>query len=136
MMIALWVFAGQAKAARYTNNLNGTITDNVTGLMWQQSDDDITRTWEQAISYCEALSLGGHSDWRLPNVKELQSIIAYGYYSPSINTTAFPWTKAYFYWSSTTAAFYTSRAWYVFFENGTVDDHFNKTNTFYVRCVR
>ncbi|MCP4124611.1 MAG: DUF1566 domain-containing protein, partial [Bacteroidetes bacterium] len=57
------------------DNENGTISDNATGLMWQQADDGTTRDWKNALSYAENLSLGGHSDWRLPNAKELQSIV-------------------------------------------------------------
>jgi hypothetical protein len=61
----------------FVDNGNGTITDNATGLMWQQSDDGNSRNWEDALSYCENLSYGGHSDWRLPNAKELHSILDY-----------------------------------------------------------
>ncbi len=61
----------------FVNNGNGTITDNATGLMWQQADDGNTRDWENALSYAEGLTLGGNSDWRLPNAKELQSIVDY-----------------------------------------------------------
>ena len=45
--------------------------------MWQQADDGTTRNWEDALSYCEELNLAGHTDWRLPNAKELQSILDY-----------------------------------------------------------
>jgi hypothetical protein len=51
------VRGGQATVHSFTVNGDGTVTDNVTGLMWQQEDDDTERKWEQAISYCEALSL-------------------------------------------------------------------------------
>lgn len=61
----------------FVDNNNGTITDNATGLMWQQADDGTMRNWENALSYCENLSLGGHTDWRLPNAKELHSILDY-----------------------------------------------------------
>jgi len=61
----------------YTDNNDGTITDNATGLMWQQADDGTTRDWENSLSYAENLNLGGHSDWRLPNAKELHSILDY-----------------------------------------------------------
>ncbi len=61
----------------YTDNGDGTVSDNATGLMWQQSDDGNTRDWENALSYSENLSFGGHSDWRLPSAKELQSIVDY-----------------------------------------------------------
>lgn len=61
----------------YVDNSDGTITDNATGLMWQQADDGTTRDWENSLSYAEGLTLGGHSDWRLPNAKELHSILDY-----------------------------------------------------------
>ena len=61
----------------FTDNGDGTITDNATGLMWQQADDGTTRDWENALSYAEGLSLGGYDDWRLPNAKELHSILDY-----------------------------------------------------------
>lgn len=59
------------------NNYDGTVTDNATGLMWQQVDDGVARDWEDALSYAENLTLAGYSDWRLPNAKELQSIVDY-----------------------------------------------------------
>ncbi len=43
----------------YLNNNNGTVTDNVTGLMWQQASDSTTRTWDAANAYCAALPLAG-----------------------------------------------------------------------------
>ena len=62
---------------QFVNNGDGTITDNATGLMWQQSDDGNARDWENALLYAENLTLAGYSDWRLPNAKELQSIVDY-----------------------------------------------------------
>ena len=61
----------------FTDNEDGTITDIATGLMWQQADDGNTRDWENALSYAEDLNLAGYNDWRLPNAKELQSIVDY-----------------------------------------------------------
>jgi len=61
----------------FSDNGNGTISDDATELMWQQADDGITRDWENSLSYCEGLSLGGHIDWHLPNAKELHSIVDY-----------------------------------------------------------
>ena len=61
----------------YVDNENGTITDKATNLMWQQADDGISRDWETALSYAEGLEFAGHTDWRLPNAKELQSIVDY-----------------------------------------------------------
>ena len=61
----------------YINNGDGTITDLATGLMWQQADDGNTRDWEDALSYAEGLSFAGYDDWRMPNAKELHSILDY-----------------------------------------------------------
>ena len=61
----------------FVNNNDGTITDKATGLMWQQADDGQSRDWENALSYAENLTLAGYSDWRLPNAKELQSLVDY-----------------------------------------------------------
>ncbi len=69
------------------DNADGTISDNATGLMWQQADNGTTYDWENALSYAEGFNLADHSDWRLPNAKELQSIVDY---TRSPNTTASP----------------------------------------------
>ncbi|MCW5211532.1 DUF1566 domain-containing protein [Desulfobulbus sp. TB] len=61
----------------FVDNSNGTISDLATGLIWQQADDGTARNWEDALAYAEALELAGHDDWRLPNPKELQSIVDY-----------------------------------------------------------
>lgn len=62
---------------KYIDNGDGTITDLATGLMWQQSDSGKGLDWEEAFSYAEELKLAGYDDWRLPNAKELQSIVDY-----------------------------------------------------------
>ena len=61
----------------YVNNGDGTITDTATGLMWLQKDSGTAMTWQQALAYAEASTVDGYSDWRLPNAKELQSIVDY-----------------------------------------------------------
>jgi hypothetical protein len=61
----------------FKDNGNGTITDNATGLMWMQNDNESPVLWENALSYAENFSYAGYSDWRLPDVKELQSLIDY-----------------------------------------------------------
>jgi len=58
----------------YTNNGNGTITDNVTGLVWQKKFSD-KLSWNEAVSYANSSNLGGYSDWRIPTIKELYSLI-------------------------------------------------------------
>jgi hypothetical protein len=73
-----------ANAPSYTDNSDGTITDNITGLMWQQSPDtngdgdidaDDKLTYDEAVASAGTLSLGGYTDWRLPTIKELYSLI-------------------------------------------------------------
>ncbi|MGQ1891509.1 Lcl C-terminal domain-containing protein [Thermophagus sp. OGC60D27] len=83
-------FGKQVRAVRgdnygindFTDNGDGTITDNSTGLMWAQNDSGEAMDWEDALAYAENSDLAGYTDWRLPNVKELQSIVDYSY-SPS-----------------------------------------------------
>jgi len=94
-----------------------------------------TYTWQYALKYCANLNnaqMG--SGWRLPNAKELQSIVDYSIYSPSINAK-FTNTKLDYYWSSTTYAHYPDYAWIVVFSNGDVGGD-DKTSSRYIRCVR
>ena len=90
----------------YTDLGNGIVRDNVTGLEWQQATAPGTYTWQQAIDYCNNLSLGGKDDWRLPTIKELSTLVdsSIPYPGPTINTSYFPDTVASYYWSSTTYA--------------------------------
>jgi hypothetical protein len=119
----------------YADNGDGTVTDTSTGLMWQQQAGSSTQTWEQALAYCEGLNLGGHTDWRLPTFKELRSLVDYSLYGPAINATYFPNAAASWYWSSTTDAGSTSRAWGVYFSNGYARNDSKDANN-YVRAVR
>lgn len=73
----------------YTDNGDGTITDNVTGLIWTQELSRFSMSWTQASSYCDTLKTGGHTDWRLPTVKELWSIRDYSQGWPWVNTDYF-----------------------------------------------
>jgi len=72
----------------FTNNGNGTITDDATGLMWMQNDNGLPVLWENALSYAENYSFAGHSDWRLPDAKELQSILDYSRSPATTNSAA------------------------------------------------
>ena len=113
------------------------VTDSSTGLQWQDDAIGSTMTWTSAITHCENLSLDGHSDWRLPNINALKTLIDDSKINPAIDNsnTAFQHTASYFYWSSTTYVGNTSRAWGVSFSNGS--QYYNsKTGSGYVRCVR
>jgi len=106
--------------------------------MWQKVPPTSTYTWEAALSYCEGLTLATKTDWRLPNINELQSIVDYSRFNQAINTTYFTNTGAAGWWSSTTNVNTTSNAWYVNFPSGLLS-HTSKSATSiscYVRAVR
>jgi sugar lactone lactonase YvrE/formylglycine-generating enzyme required for sulfatase activity/phosphodiesterase/alkaline phosphatase D-like protein len=117
-----------------TNNLDGTITDLDTGLTWQQAEMASGMSWEAALLYVEGLSLAGRTDWRLPNIKELQSINDETRTSPSVDTNFFAGANTSRHWSSTTVVNLTNRAWYVDYQLGLVSYEDKLTNLF-VRCV-
>jgi len=116
-------------------NSDGTVTDTSTGLMWQEVDAG-EMPWESALDYCEELNLAGYDDWRMPNKNDLQSLINYSVYSPSIDSTAFPTTRLDGYWSSTTKVYSTVYAWYVNFISGSNSGNQTKGSYKYVRAVR
>jgi len=120
----------------FVDNGDGTVTDTDTGLMWQQATAPGTYVWQQALSYCENLTLAGHNDWRLPNINELQSLVEYEGASPSINTTYFPNTVSSDYWSSTTNANNPYDACFVYFFNGYMGSSYKSNFDNYVRAVR
>jgi hypothetical protein len=119
----------------FHNNGDGTVTDMTTGLIWQQ-DEPLKKPWANALSYCSGLSLGDSDDWRLPNIRELESLADETRLDPAIHTF-FPNAYAANYWSSTTNANSPySVAWYVSFYNGYVGNGYGKSGSLYVRCVR
>ena len=73
----------------YTDNGDGTINDNITGLIWTQSISTFSMTWDQASKYCDTLTIGGYTDWRLPTVKELWSIRDFSMGWPWVDTDYF-----------------------------------------------
>jgi hypothetical protein len=158
--------AGTLSGVRFLDNGDGTVTDTQTGLMWEKKaeqdgfanandvhDADNTYTWTAAMSdWLSQLNgrtnvvapktpgLAGYSDWRLPNVDELESINEFSNADPScspgpcVDPTFGP-TAAYFYWTSTGDANFPSAAWYTYFGgggSGTVP----KDRLFHVRAVR
>ena len=142
----------------YTDNGDGTITDNNTKLVWEKKSSDGTihdfhtvYTWADAfavhIAGLNSANFAGHNDWRVPNVKELQSIVNYEKFEPAVSTefnsncmsgstvltgscTATP------YWTSSTDASLLTAAWRVVFNDGHVDVGFKFGIPFHVRAVR
>ena len=122
------------------------VLDNVTGLMWQGcaagksgiycTGSYNTYTWHDALSYCEGLNWTDHEDWRLPDIKELASIVDDHRTYPSIDTSTFPRTPSTWLWSSSSYASSPSSAPLVSFVSGDVGTISDKVNVYAVRCVR
>ena len=110
-----------------------TVYDSETRLTWQKIDYNVERrSWDEAISHCEDLYLENKADWRLPNIRELITLVDVEKYNPAINPVfEFMATP---YWSSTTSR-YRDSAWGVHFYHGD-DFRSMKTYKYYVRCVR
>lgn len=119
----------------YTDNGNGSITDNLTQLVWQKVPFADSLSWEQALSYADTLTLAASSDWRLPNIKELQSINDERRINPSLNNTFFSVSAPGKYWSSTTLPNQTTKAWYLNTQFG-ITTYDQKTVKHYILCVR
>jgi hypothetical protein len=120
-----------------TQSDTNVVQDNLTGLMWARNANlDGPKDWPGAVDYCEALNHGGYSDWRLPNVRELQSLIDFGRYNLAL-PSGHPFTdcQAGNYWSSTMLADPSGDAWYMRLTDGYIDVS-GTTATSYVRPVR
>jgi hypothetical protein len=98
---------------RFLDNGDGTVLDRLTDLTWEKSINQTAVTWEDAILYCEGLNLGGNSDWRLPNIKEIRSLSDENKVQPSVNNTSFTGVTITKYWSSTSLPNQTTKAWYL-----------------------
>ena len=122
--------------AHFTDNGDGTIKDNYTGLIWQKNSTTTSMNWEAALAYAKTVTLGGKSDWRLPNIKELQSLNDVSRVKPSINKTFFPnIVSSAFYWSSTSQYKTPAVAWDFNTDYGVVT-YDTKTVNKYVILVR
>lgn len=121
--------------SHFTDNGNGTITDNLTNLIWQKITYSDSLTWEQALAYSDSLTYSGFNDWRLPNIKELQSLNDESIINPSIDKTIFTNLGIKKYWSSTTLPNQTAKAWYLHTQFG-ITTYDNKTARNMIICVR
>ena len=119
----------------FTDNGDGTITDNLTQLVWQKIPNTETFIWDRALVYAEGLTIGTNSDWRLPNIKELQSISNELATNPSVFGPFFTGLGVHNYWSSSTLPNQTLSAWYWNTQFG-ITTYDTKTNPNYVICVR
>jgi uncharacterized repeat protein (TIGR02543 family) len=135
----------------FTDNGDGTVTHSLTGLIWKQCAEGLSGasceigsatpfSWANALLKAKNTNFSGHTDWRLPNKKELESIVEYCGQGPAINTALFPASQfptvylAYF-WSGSSFVSDPSNAWNVNFNYG-ITDYSYKTSNYYVRLVR
>ena len=123
------------------NNNNGTITDTVTGLMWQALDGGEMKI-ENAILYCDTLNLAGYTNWRLPTAQENFSILNLQNANPALSTTYFVNTGAEYWWTSERQANDTNKIWCTN-AGGGIGNHprtetmsAGGTKKFHVRAVR
>jgi hypothetical protein len=133
--------AGLPNPASYTDNGDGTVTDNVTKLVWQKAvTSSQAFAWCDAINYCATLTLAGRT-WRLPTRIELLSLVDFTRTSPAINTTAFPsvpggkyhWTASP--WVVSQIATKPQDSWIVNFYEGLTSNAGDRTAAEYARCV-
>jgi hypothetical protein len=136
-----------APASRFTDHGDGTVTDLATGLQWKCCSEGqiwsggtctgtpTTHTWQQALQLADAARYAGQDDWRLPNIKELSSIVELACHSPAIDLAVFPGTIPSEFWSSSPYASSSDGAWYVYFYEG-LDGYGLKDFDNHVRLVR
>jgi hypothetical protein len=127
---------------RFVDNGDGTVSDNLTGLIWEKSPDTgMKKLWSDAISYANNLSLAGHSDWRLPNLYELESLrnAAEQRTHTRLNQEGFDiqvadWTPSF--WTSTTFGGDLGRAFIVDLGYGGIYTASKPATSLYVIAVR
>ncbi len=151
--VPIATIAATAPAANFTDNGDGTVTDNTTGLMWKQCTEGQTwsatpactgtatpYTWQAALQAAEALNNGGgfagFTNWRMPNIKELGSIVEHQCATPSIDTAIFPGTVAGMYWSSTAWPANALNVVGMNFNDSNDAVNAKTTGTLYLRMVR
>ena len=125
------LLSAPALAAPYADNGNGSVTDSGTGLTWKRcaegqtwtgsscSGTPGTFTWAQATALTGTVSFAGRSDWRLPNIRELQTLVDRARYGPVLDPAAFPNAPNSVYaWSATPVAANAGNAWKLHLSGG------------------
>ncbi len=121
--------------AHFTDNGNGTVTDNLTALTWLNSPLPDTMAWEQALTGADTCTIGGYTDWRMPNIKELQSVTDFTMFNPAFSPLFTAGAGNRFYWSSTTQYNNAPNAWHLSSQHG-ITTYITKTRHIYALLVR
>ena len=103
-------YAGNAPS--FKDNGDGTVTDQLTGLVWQKADGG-EMTWGKAKDYAQALRLAGRQDWRLPTSMELFALTNQGMHGPAMDTSVFTRSEARYWWTNSPRADDPSKVWLV-----------------------
>jgi len=139
---------------RFTDNGNGTVTDNLTGLIWLKNANCFgTKEWDDAMDKAAALHTGecgltdgsSEGDWRLPTKEEWEAFVDRNYFNPALSNAAgtgkwsegdaFNNVQSYYHWSRTTYEALRNHAWHVYMHNGGLY-YYYKTFSYYVWPVR
>lgn len=112
----------------------GSVTDSATGLVWESGASTTAIDWTSALAHCEALELDGVSTWRLPNLKELASIVDDSLSAPAISTV-FASRPATVFWTSTPVSLRPSAAYKIDFATGRSTEANPTYGLGAVRCV-
>ena len=125
--------AASTPTTDFVDNGDGTVTHSKTGLMWKQCTEGLSGagcatgaatkyTWQGALQAAQTLNntggFAGFTDWRVPNIKALNSIVENQCIAPSVNVTIFPATIGSWYWSASPYAGFATYAWVVGFNKG------------------
>jgi len=130
--------------SRFTMAFRDAVLDKNTGLVWEQTPDGTSRTWDAATIHCLNRVVGGAVGWRLPSVVELKSVQDPTLQAPFVPASAFTLSKTFTtpgvqlaaYWSATLSTQYPTHAWGVGFNNGAVDRADRALNIARAWCVR
>jgi len=141
-------------APRFTNNNDGTVTDNLTGLVWLAKANCLSGTWLDCFSFCNGLGSGqcGLSDgstagkWRMPNLFEMESLRDMAYKDPALSNAAgtgqwsagdpFTDVQNNYYWTSTNYSNVLTYKWAVYMSEGSTNDYVYNADVLYVLPVR
>jgi hypothetical protein len=137
LVIIFLVIYSDAKMLRDSSIVDEEVVFDSTSLLMWQDDNDVQvdlLTWSEAISYCESSTKASYSNWRLPNINELNTIIDDSKANPSMSEV-FGKPLSARYWSSTTAEQNKAYAWHFDFSDSS-EDYTSKTSTLNIRCVR